>query len=100
MIKDDDELNGDGHMLNGEAVDGVDDVDQPAAVEPSDEFEAKRVTIDGPSIITDKMSVFMVRAGSNWFEMTDDGHDHMRAILNFECSPQESELNHNLFHVS
>ena len=51
-------MNGGDVVLNG-VVDGVDNTDTPRQ-----EPQEKRVTIDGPSLITDKMAVFMVRRRS------------------------------------
>ena len=50
-------MNGDEVLMNGNVV-ADDATDAPLAAPPQNE---KHVTIDGPSLITDKMSVFMVR---------------------------------------
>ena len=51
-------MTGDGVLLNG-VGDEADGTDSPLVA--ADESERKQVTIDGPNLITEKMSVFMVR---------------------------------------
>ena len=59
MVKDDEETNGDEVVTNGDVYRADDIADLPLAAEESNHTQTQ-MTIDGPSLITDKMSVFMV----------------------------------------